>query len=560
MANCVLIDMGDSMPSIEATVNSVLKYVVLGAGIGINGGRIRPINSKVRNGAINHSGVTPFYRLLESAINSCSQGGVRKGSATVHFTIWHPEILTLLQLRNAAALEVDKVRDLNYSIQVNKYLWKKLLTEEDFTLLSPHNTGDLYDSFFKDQEKFKELYEFYSNHPQLTDKIVVKSETILSLIAKHVFGTSNYYFNFVDNMNLLSSYNEKLAPIFMSNLCQEITQPTSPINHDGNEGLVATCTLSAQNFGKVGKIIDKTLDERKKILIDVFEETCETIVEILDNILDIQVYPIKQSEKFTMLYRNLGIGGNNLAYLLAKNGLSFDSVEAHQLVHNVMEAFQYYLLKASCKLAKEKGKAPGFNNTKYAKGLLPIDWYIKTLDNFVSKEDQTLLFDWEELRKEIKEYGLRNCTLSSFMPGETSSQIINSTSGCEPIRDVVSTKMSGSSHHTQVAPEADILDYKTFRELESNRNLIIIYGILQKFTDQSISVNLMYSIKSNLRDLILNNSTENNELIVKNLKASELFNDLTLAQLVGLKNIYYINIETDQSDNVKEEVCEFCVV
>lgn len=954
MANCVLMDMGDSMGSISEIVSSILKYVTQGAGLGINIGRIRPLNSKVRGGQVKHAGITLFLKLIEAAVNSCSQGGHRKGSATCFFPIWHTEAETILQLRKANALEVNRVRGLNYGIQINKFLWKKILTEEYITLLPPHSTPGLYEAFFNDQDEFAKLYDEYSTNPQILEKRVVKTEVILNLLAKEIFGTGSYYLHFVDNTNVHGPYDEHQSPIFISNLCvtgdslintkngmytvkelydsqedfeavvdvrtegnlnvkdkgtvlrttnkmhltatnskifkvtlsnglelrstewhkyyvvdkdstnkkveklqlnqlditkhkllvqseegsfsdngsfeegylvghvmgdgtitngrviakfwdddvtaswfeanileklkvnnidlewkrrsysyrnseidlfhgkllsqtfkkfldsknpdnynvllkqsrsfqlgfikglldsdgtsyetrysgekftfgiqitqtrrnllktlqimlqnfgivsnlgnekkvrsfpdiwngtdkvfeckpqsrldiaskntilliekiksispslelfskpakaeklntrisrrndmfdtplkdqsytisiksieedgfedvydttqefsnslifngivtgncMEILQPTKPLKHEKDAGLVATCTLAAHNLGTIGRIVDMSREEKVAHLTTVLKEKSEVLVEALDNILDAQSYPIKQAEMFTNLYRNLGIGASNFAYLLALNDITYDDEAAFELTHNVFEAVQYFLLKASVKLSKERGPAPNFSHTKYSQKLLPTDWYCKTLDNFVDVDKyQYLLFDWEELREEISKYGLRNCTLTAYMPTETSSQIIGATSGLDPLRSIVATKKSGSTHHKQIAPDANTLKYKTFIELKDNVNLIKIMGIVQKWTDQSISTNIMYKYKNNILETLKNSiDGKDSQVNIEELKLSELTNDLTLAQLVGLKTIYYINVEGGMEDSsVAEEECSGCV-
>ena len=422
-ASCVLVDTDDTLDSIFSSDMAIGRYTAQRAGIGINAGRIRAINSKIRGGEVAHTGLIPFLKKFESTVRCCTQNGVRGGNATTHFPLWHYEIDDILVLKNNKGTEDNRVRRLDYSIQLNKTMYERLLSDGDITLFSPHDVPDLYEAFYADQDKFTELYEKYERKTSLR-KRKVKAMELFSALVKERAETGRIYIMNVDHANTHSSFKDT---VYMSNLCQEITLPTKPLQHiDDPEGEIALCILSAINVG--------TLKE-----LDDMDELCDLAVRALDEIIDYQKYPVKAAEISTKARRSLGIGYIGLAHYLAKNGVKYSDKKALTKVHELTEAFQYYLLKASNGLAKEKGKCEYFDRTKYSDGILPIDTYKKDLDEVCSIK---LKYDWDSLRTDIQQHGLRHSTLSAQMPSESSSIVSNATNGIESPRGFLSVKKS----------------------------------------------------------------------------------------------------------------------
>ena len=425
-SSCVLIECGDSLDSINATSSAIVKYVSQRAGIGVNAGAIRALGSPIRGGEAFHTGCIPFYKHFQTAVKSCSQGGVRGGAATVFYPIWHLEVESLLVLKNNRGVEENRVRHLDYGVQFNRLMYQRLIKGGNITLFSPSDVPGLYDAFFADQEEFDRLYTMYEQDVSIR-KQTIKATELFTLFASERASTGRIYLQNVDHCNTHSPFDPKVAPVKQSNLCLEIALPTKPLNSiDDKEGEIALCTLSAFNLGAL-----ESLDE--------LEELAELIVRALDSLLDYQNYPIPAAQRATELRRTLGVGVINYAYYLAKNGVKYSDGSANELTHKTFEAIQYFLLKASNKLAKEFGPCLAFNETTYSKGILPIDSYKKEIDNIVSNE---LFYDWETLRTEIVTHGLRNSTLTALMPSETSSQISNATNGIQPPRGFVSVKAS----------------------------------------------------------------------------------------------------------------------
>lgn len=524
-SSCVKIDIGDSLGSIKAASNSIIDYASLRAGIGINGGRIRALDQPIRNGEARHTGVVPFYRLFESAVKSCSQGGVRAGSATLFFPLWHLNAESLIVLKNNKGTYDNRVRRLDYGVQLNGFLLKRLADEKNITLFSPDEVPDLYEAFFQDQDKFAELYEKYESMDGITKKSMPARELIFKMMLERS-NTGRIYIMFSDHCNTHSSFDESVATVYQSNLCLEITLPTKPLispKQDGGE--IALCTLSAFNLGELS-----TYEE--------FLRWARVQVRALDNLLSYQDYPMEDARRGTLARRSLGVGVINLAYALAKNGLKYSDGSALSFVHRTFEAIQYALLRASCDLAREKGPCEFFHETKYAQGILPIDTYSRHLDAIC---DEPLHLDWEELRADILKYGLRNSTLTALMPSETSSQIANATNGIEPPRALKSIKGSKDGAPPILVPEVETLanDYELLWTMGTNRGYLEIVGIAQKFTDQAISANTNYDPK------IFPNGKVPMEVLV---------DDLMYAHTLGVKTLYYHNTPKDE-DNESEEAC-----
>ena len=538
-ASCVLVDSDDTLPSIFSSDMAIGRYVAQRAGIGINAGRIRGINSKIRGGEVQHTGVIPFLKKFESTVRCCTQNGVRGGSATVHFPIWHQEIEDIIVLKNNKGTEDNRVRKLDYSIQLSKLFYERFIKDEDITLFSPHDVPDLYDAFGED--KFDELYEKYERAYSIPKK-KVNARTLFMDLLKERAETGRIYIMNIDHSNTHSSFLDKVN---MSNLCQEITLPTTPISHpDDEEGEIALCILSAINVGS--------------IKVEELNELCDIAVRGLDELIEYQRYPVKAAEVSTKARRSLGIGYIGLAHYLAKNKVKYGDTEAHKLVHELTESFQYNLLKASNKLAKEKGKCEWFDRTKYAEGKLPIDTYKKDVDEIAKPVYKK---NWDKLRKSIKTHGLRHSTLSAQMPSESSSVVSNETNGIEPPRDYLSVKKSKKGPLKQVVPSYQILQnfYTLLWDMKDNDGYIKVVAVMQKFFDQGISGNWSYNPEN----------YENNEVPI-----SEMATDLLKTYKYGWKTSYYQNtydLKTDEvievhdeplpiQEELEDEECDACAI
>ena len=518
-SSCVLIECGDSLDSINATTSAIVRYVSQRAGIGINAGRIRALGSPIRGGEAQHTGCIPFYKLFQTAVKCCSQGGVRGGAATLFYPLWHLEVESLLVLKNNRGVEDNRVRHMDYGVQLNKTMYTRLIKGQDISLFSPSDTPGLYDAFFEDQDKFEELYTKYENDPSIRSRQIPATE-LFSLMMQERASTGRIYIQNVDHCNTHSPFDPTVAPIRQSNLCMEIALPTKPLDNINDEtGEIALCTLSAVNLGKVENVSD-------------IEEPAELIVRALDALLDYQDYPVKAAENGSMRRRTLGVGVINYAYYLAKNGVRYSDDSALGLTHQTFEALQFYLLKASNKLAKEQGACPAFNETTYSQGILPIDTYKKDLDKICQ---EPLHLDWETLRTEITTHGLRNSTLTALMPSETSSQIANATNGIEPPRGLVSIKASKDGILKQVVPEIDKLknQYELLWQMPNNDGYLKLVAIMQKFVDQSISANTNY---------------DPTRFDGQRVPMKTLLKDLLTAYKLGVKTLYYHNTRDGAND------------
>ena len=520
-SSCVLIESGDSLDSINATSTSIVKYISKKAGIGIGTGSVRAAGARVGDGSIVHTGLIPFLKYFQSAVKSCSQGGVRGGAATVYLPIWHYEYEDLIVLKNNKGTEENRVRHMDYAFQLNKLMYERLISGGNITLFDPKDVPGLYDAFYADQDKFKELYEKYERAYSIRKKVLPALEVFQSLLQERK-DTGRIYIMNVDHANEHGSFIPELAPIRMSNLCCEIDLPTKPLeSYDDPNGEISLCTLSAINWGLINHPHE-------------FKKYCNLAVRGLDELLDYQDYPIKAAELSTMARRPLGIGIINLAYFLAKRGLKYDE-SAFEIVDEYAEAWSYYLIKASNKLAKKKGKISKNNETKYASGELPIDTYKGAIDNLVKRKER---LPWEELRTNLKKYGIRNSTLMALMPAETSAQISNSTNGIEPPRALVSYKQSKDGVMAQVVPGIAHLKnkYDLLWDQRSPEGYLKICAILQKYIDQGISVNTSYNPEH----------YEDNKIPM-----SIMIQDLVTAYKYGLKQLYYFNTH-DGSGEIKE--------
>jgi ribonucleoside-diphosphate reductase alpha chain len=525
-ASCVLVDVDDSLSSIFSSVHAVGKYTARRAGIGLNVGRIRPINSSIRGGEVVHTGLIPYLKIFESTVKATSQNGIRGGSANVNVPWWHYEIEDVLTLKNNAGTDDNRVRKLDYTIQFDKIFYERLIKNEDITLFSPHEVDDLYEAF-GDNVNFKILYEKYERSKNIKIKKKINARKLAEIFAKERLETGRIYSMNIDNANQHGSWN---VPVKMTNLCVEILHYTKPINSiEDADGEIGICILSALN------LLELHNDE------DI-QKACSMAVRTLENIIDYQDYPVAAGENFTKNRRSLGIGITNMAGFLAKNKLKYDDPETLKLVHNTMEKIQWYLLNESCKIASQKGPCAKFNETKYAQGLLPIDWYKKSVDELVSPE---YTMDWEGLRSRIKQYGLRHSTLTAIMPCESSSVIQNSTNGIEPVRSLMSYKKAKNGVLKQLVPHYSSRKnyYTTAWEMKNNNAIINISAVLQKFVDMGISTNLYYNYSHYPEG---------------NIPLSVLIKDQLYGFKYGIKNFYYCNTPDSDGDTEKGLLSETC--
>lgn len=528
-SSCVLIECDDSLDSINATSSAIVKYVSQRAGIGVNAGRIRALGSEIRGGEAQHTGCLPFYKLFQSAVKSCSQGGVRGGAATLFYPLWHLEVESLLVLKNNRGVEENRVRHLDYGVQINRLMYQRLIKGQNITLFSPHDVPGMYDAFFADQDEFERLYTQYEADDSIR-KRTMPAVDLFSLMMQERAGTGRIYIQNVDHCNTHSPFDPAVAPVRQSNLCMEIALPTHPLNDiNDEEGEIALCTLSAFNLGAL-----ESLDE--------LEGLADLVVRALDALLEYQDYPVKAALNATNKRRSLGVGVINYAYYLAKNGTGYTEDAALGLTHRTFEAIQYYLLKASVQLAREFGPCGAFNETTYAKGILPIDTYKKDLDAVCS---EPLLLDWESLRTEIQKDGLRNSTLTALMPSETSSQIANATNGIEPPRGLVTVKQSKDGILRQVVPEIERLrdQYQLLWKMPNNDGYLKLVGVMQKFVDQSISANTNYDPTR----------FEGGRVPMK-----QLLKDLLQVYKLGIKTLYYHNTRDGATEGGTEAEDDGC--
>ena len=547
-SSCVLIESDDSLDSINATTSAVVKYVSQKAGIGIGAGSIRALGSPIRRGDAYHTGVIPFFKMFQSATRSCSQGGVRNGAATLYYPIWHYEVEDLLVLKNNKGTEENRVRQMDYGVQFSKLFYERLINNGQITLFSPSDVPGLYEAFFADQDKFKELYERAERNTKLRKKTIGATE-LFSMFMEERKNTGRIYLQNVDNANTHSSFKQDVAPIRQSNLCAEIDLPTKPLNDfNDEEGEIALCTLSAINWGNIKKPED-------------FAKPCELAVRGLDALLSYQNYPVKAAERATAGRRPLGVGIINLAYWMAKNGMTYSNPNL-EMIDTFAEAWSYYLIKASADLAVEQGACLWNEETKYSDGILPIDTYKRDVDELVAPVEH---MPWAELRTQLRETGIRNSTLMALMPAETSAQISNATNGIEPPRSLVSVKQSKHGVLKQVVPGIHHLKnkYELLWDQRSPEGYMSIMAVLQKYIDQGISVNTSY-----------------NPVFYEDEKInmSEMLRHLMIFYKYGGKQLYYFNtfdgqgeididklnesanIEVTDEYLLEEEACDSCTI
>ena len=520
-SSCVLIEAADNLGSINATSSAIVNYVSKKAGIGIGAGSIRALGQPIRGGDATHTGVIPFYKLLQASVKSCSQGGVRGGAATLYYPIWHLEVEDLLVLKNNKGTEDNRVRHLDYGVQFNKLMYERLVQGGNITLFSPNQVPELYDAFFTDNDKFKHLYEKAERSNKISKKSIPAIDLFSSFLQERK-DTGRIYLMNVDHANSHGAFWPEVAPIRQSNLCCEINLPTKPLRSDDDEdGEISLCTLAAINWGNIKNPSD-------------FAKPAKIAVRALDALLDYQEYPVNAARRSTMNRRPLGVGIINFAYWLAKQDTTYSDPHL-ELIDQYAEAWSYYLIKASADLAIEKGACPLIQDTKYGKGITPNETYKKEVDELIEHQER---MDWQGLRDQLKTTGIRNSTLMALMPSETSSQISNATNGVEPPRSFVSIKQSKDGILKQVVPEYRRLKnkYELLWDQKSPEGYLKIMAVLQKYIDQGISVNTSY-----------NPQHFNDEKI----PLSVMMKDLVTAYKYGMKQLYYFNTYDGATDEME---------
>ncbi|QXV73271.1 ribonucleotide reductase of class Ia (aerobic), alpha subunit [Escherichia phage vB_EcoM_Nami] len=533
-SSCVVIEAGDSLKSINKASASIVEYISKRAGIGINVGMIRAEGSKIGTGEVRHTGVIPFWKHFQTAVKSCSQGGIRGGAATAYYPIWHLEVENLLVLKNNKGVEENRIRHMDYGVQLNDLMMERFGKNDYITLFSPHEMGgELYYSYFKDQDRFRELYEAAEKDPNIRKKRI-KARELFELLMTERSGTARIYVQFIDNTNNYTPFIREKAPIRQSNLCCEIAIPTNDVNSPDAE--IGLCTLSA--------FVLDNFDWQDQ---DKINELAEVQVRALDNLLDYQGYPVPEAEK-AKKRRNLGVGVTNYAAWLASNFASYE--DANDLTHELFERLQYGLIKASIKLAKEKGPCEYYSDTRWSRGELPIDWYNKKIDQIAAPK---YVCDWSSLRENLKLFGIRNSTLSALMPCESSSQVSNSTNGIEPPRGPVSVKESKEGSFNQVVPNIehniDLYDYTWKLAKKGNKPYLTQVAIMLKWVCQSASANTYYDPQIFPKGKV---------------PMSVMIDDLLYFWYFGGKNFYYHNTRdgsgTDdyEIETPKAEDCSSC--
>jgi len=525
-ASCLLTGVADSMESILANVSIIGHATAKRYGIGFNFSHIRAMGAPIRNGDVIHTGKIPFLKIFESTVKSCHQNGIRGGSATTTVFIFDYEIEDIVVLKNNAGTEENRVRKLDYSIGLSKLFYQRWLNNEKITLFSSHECPDLFESFGTD--KFDELYQKYENDKSIKFKRTISARNLFDLITKERIETGRIYIINVDNVNSHSGW---LDTVQMSNLCQEVTQPVIPARslHD-EDAEIGICILAAINWLEISSDSE-------------FEKVCDITVRMLDEIIDYQEYFCPAAKNFATKRRSLGVGITNLAALLAKHNLKYEDSETPNFVSEMMEKQQYFLLKSSLELAKEKGRCEKFERTTYSQGLLPIDHYKKDkLDSIVTSP---LKMDWEQLRKDILQYGLRHSTLTAHMPCESSSVIQNSTNGIEPIRSLITYKKSKASTVPVIAPSANQWKsrYTIAFDMKDNTGYLNVCAAIQKFTDMAMSINMYYDY-----------SHYPNKMIPH----SKVIKEMMYHYSLGGKTIYYTNTNDNDKEQLMDKESDSC--
>jgi ribonucleoside-diphosphate reductase alpha chain len=548
-SSCVVVECADSLNSICTTSTVIKKYISARAGLGILGGFIRAEGDEVKGGSKRHTGIRPYWRSMQSDVRSCSQGGVRNGAGTMNYHFFHKEFPDLIVLKNNRGTHETRLTHMDYCVHVNRLFYQRYLEGGNISFFSPKDTEELVAAFYRNDPDFEQMYIAAENSriPRIT---LPAKEVMEDMLAKERVDTGRIYIMNIDHANDHSSFT---IPIKGTNLCVEITLPTHPLEHEfDEEGEIALCTLSAINWGKASSD-PEACDEWMR-------EMCQLAVRALNELLDYQDYPFAAARNATMKRRPLGVGIVNLAYWIAKNDMTYTNADLNK-IDEMVERQMFYLLETSADLAEERGPCPGWNETKYSKGILPLDTYKSFMDTLISRKPTK---DWEGLRIRFTTVGGFNSTVAAGMPGETSSQVVNATSGVDPIRALVSYKKSKDGVLAQVVPEHRNLGskYEVIWEMKSPRGYLEVCATIQKWFDQSISTNTSYNPL---------NYDEKDEEGNPRIPLSVIVGDILYAYKLGLKTLYYNNVldnsgedenevELQDEQPAEEEICEACTI
>jgi ribonucleoside-diphosphate reductase alpha chain len=510
-SSCVLISSDDTLDSIFASGEMMAKYASKRAGIGLELGRIRPVGAPIRNGEIKHTGMIPFLKKWFADLRSCSQGGIRNASCTVTFPVWHAQFEDLIVLKNNQGTEEVRVRQMDYSVVVNKMFWNRYRKGENITLFDPHEVPDLYQAYYRDSKEFETLYLKYEQDKTKKKKVLSAEDVFKNGILKERTDTGRIYLVNIDNVINQGPFDTRLDPIYQSNLCQEILLPTKPFQRiEDPEGRIALCTLGSINWGA----FSKPQDMRK---------ACRVLVRSLSNLLNYQDFLSIQSKLANEDFEPLGVGITNLAYWHAKRSYKYGETDALAEVKRWMEHQAYYLTETSVELAQEKGPCGRSQYTYYGKGVFPWERRSEGVNELT---DFTPSMDWEPLRERLKQYGIRNATLMAVAPVESSSVVLNSTNGIEMPMELISVKESKAGSFVQVVPEYRRLKnrYQLMWDQQDCNAYLKTSAVLAAYIDQSLSTNTFYN------PAFFPGGKVPGTLVAKNLM---------LAYKWGLKTIYY---------------------
>jgi ribonucleoside-diphosphate reductase alpha chain len=510
-SSCVLIRSDDDLDSIFASGEMMAKYASKRAGIGLEIGRLRSLGSPIRGGEIMHTGMIPFLKKWFGDLRSCSQGGIRNASATVFYPIWHHQFDDLIVLKNNQGTEETRVRHMDYGVVLSALFWRRFKNKENITFFDPNEVPDLYEAFYSDSAKFEELYVKYEKRKDLRRKVMSAEEVFKGGILKERTDTGRIYLVFIDNVMNQGPFDPEYHTIYQSNLCCEILLPTKSFKRlDDPTGRIALCTLGSMNWGAFRNPED-------------MRRACRILLRSLNNILDYQDFLSIQSKLSNEDIRPIGIGVTNLAYWHAKRGYKYGEAEALQDVKSWTEHQAYYLTEATVELAKERGKCNDSDRTRYGQGIFPWELRAKGVNTLANFNPE---LDWESLRADIKDYGVRNATLMAIAPVESSSVVINSTNGIEMPMALISTKESKAGSLVQVVPEYQKLKnkYQLMWEQTDCVGYLKTAAVLAAYVDQSISTNTFYN-PAHFPERKVPTT-----LIAKNLMQ---------AQLWGIKTFYY---------------------
>ena len=523
-SSCVLIRSDDDLDSIFASGEMMAKYASKRAGIGLEIGRLRPLGSPIRGGEIMHTGMIPFLKKWFGDLRSCSQGGIRNASATVFYPIWHHQFDDLIVLKNNQGTDETRVRFMDYGVVLSALFWRRFKNKENITFFDPNEVPDLYEAFYSNTELFEELYVKYEKKAGLRKKVMSAEEVFKGGILKERTDTGRIYLVFIDNVMNQGPFDPEYHTIYQSNLCCEILLPTKSFKRlDDEEGRIALCTLGSINWGAFRNPED-------------MRRACRILQRSLCNILDYQDFLSIQSKLSNDEISPLGIGITNLAYWHAKRSLQYGDKDALQEVKTWMEHQAYYLTEATVELARERGPCLHSDKTRYGQGTFPWELRAKGVNELADFAPE---LDWETLRTNMKQYGVRNATLMAVAPVESSSVVINSTNGIEMPMSLISTKESKAGSLTQVVPEYAKLKnkYQLMWEQKDCAAYLKTAAVIAAYVDQSISTNTFYN-PAHWADRKVPTT-----LIAKNLMQAHAW---------GLKTFYYSLVNKQGSKSVDE--------